>query len=130
MEKKEILSYAKANMDSFEWGGVSSNEIHFTFEKQNACLKKVYNTLKDNPHISISPLVVADESAMIYEFVDGKVWLQDEFPQGKENAYRLGMFIGYNHQVIHKKCGILEIEDVADFFSAALSHMETCINTH
>lgn len=104
------------------------NVFNFTFQRQNAGL--VYSVLKENPHIRVSPFITADESVMIYEFVKGKSWTKDEFPKGKENAYRLGLYVGYNHQINRNNCGILGIEDVTDFFSIALSHMESCINTY
>lgn len=106
------------------------NIFHFTFEKQNSDFENVYKALKDNPHIPVSPFVIADEEAMIFEFVKGSSWDKDEFPKGKENAYRLGQYVGYNHQILHKNCGILGTEDVKDFFSIALLHMEECINAH
>lgn len=160
---KNILSYAKAHIASFERGGVSSNEIyffeygekkyvlkkpimvgdrlspfwimmknvfHYTFEKQNAHFEEVYSVLKKNPHILVAPHIVSDEGAMLFERLEGDSWDQDEFPGGKENAYRLGQYVGYNHQVAHENCGILGIEDVTDFFPAAFAHMETCINLH
>ena len=104
--------------------------FHYTIEKQNASLGTVYHLLKDNPHICVAPFIIADESAMIYEFVKGDCWSGDEFPKGKDNAYKLGQYVGYNHQAAHKDCGILGVEDVTDFFSAALSHMEECVNIH
>ena len=106
------------------------NVFHFTFEKQNAHFENVYGTLKGNPHIPISSFIAADEGTMIYEFIEGNSWTEDEFPKGKENAYRLGQYVGYNHQIIHKNCGILGIEDLTNFFSVALSYMETCINAN
>lgn len=160
---KNILAYAKANIASFERGGVSSNEIyffeygekryvlkkpimvgdrispfwvmmnnvfHYTFEKQNAHFEEVYCVLKENPHISAAPFIVSDESAMIFERLEGDSWSKDEFPNGKENAFRLGQYVGYNHKVIHENCGIMGMEDVTDFFSVAFAHMETCINKH
>ena len=159
----DILSYVKKNKDSFEKGGVSSNQIHmfhfdgkkyvlktplmvgdnlspfwlmmkrvfrFTFEEQNAHLKDLYNALKDNPHISVAPFVAADHEAMIYEYIVGDSWDEDEFPKGKENAYRLGKYVGYNHQIDHEHCGIIGVEDVTDFYSNVISHMEECIRTH
>lgn len=104
------------------------NIFLFTFEKQNLHLKNLYDVLKNNPHIKIVPFVASDEYAMIYEFVEGTSWSEDEFPCGKNNAYTLGQYIGYNHQVAHKNCGIIGIEDVEDFYSRVLFHAEECIN--
>ena len=159
----KILNYAKSNMESFECGGVSSNEIrffeyggkkyvlktplvvgdnlspfwrmmknlfHFSFEKQNAILESVYNVLKSNPHIPIAPFVVADEEMMIFEFVEGQSWSEDEFPKGKDNAYRLGQYVGYNHQISHKNCGVFGSEDVEKFFSQVFEHMKICIDNY
>ena len=67
-------------------------------------------------------------SEAFYEFVEGVSWSEDEFPCGKNNAYTLGEYIGYNHQVAHKNCGIIGIEDVEDFYSRVLLHAEECIN--
>lgn len=106
------------------------NVFHFTFEKQNVRMQEVYSALKKNPHIPVASFVVGDESAMIYEYMEGKSWVGDDFPQGTENAYRLGQYVGYNHQQAHKYCGILGLEDVTNFFPNALSHIETCINAH
>lgn len=106
------------------------NVFNFTFEKQNAQLQNVYNELKNNPHISVSPFVIADEDVMIYEYVEGSSFPAEKFPAGKANAYRLGQYVGYNHQKVHKNCGLIGIEDVTDFFSAAVSHMENCISVN
>lgn len=104
--------------------------LNFTFEQQITGLQNVYNALKDNPQIPIAHFVAADDDAMLYEFVEGSSRKEEEFPAGKENAYRLGQFVGYNHRNIHKNCGIFGIEDVTDFYSAALSYMEACIRVH
>ncbi len=160
-DRQEVLKYAKANINSFASGSVSSNEIyffeynkkkyvlkkplvvgdnlspfwfmmknvfHFTFEKQN--FQNVYNALKKNPHIPIASFIAADERVMIFEFVEGNPWTQDEFPKGSNNAYRLGQYVGYNHQSVYKNCGIKGSEDVTDFFPQALMHMEANIETH
>lgn len=161
--RKKILTYVKENMETFERGSVSSNEIrffeyegkkyvlktplmvgdnlspfwrmmknvfHFTFERQSANLENVYSIIKQNPHIPVSPFVVADDGMMIYEFVEGDSRSVDEFPKGKDNAYRLGQYVGYNHQSVHMNCGLIGMEDVTDFFSVSLAHMEMCINTY
>lgn len=104
--------------------------FNFTFEKQNARLQNVYNALKTNPHIPVSPFVAADDEAVVYEFVEGNSRDEDDFPQGKENAYRLGQYIGYNHRKKHQNCGILGIEDITHFFPNAILHMEKCIDDH
>lgn len=106
------------------------NVFHFTFEKQNAGFENVYKSLKDNPHIRIAPFIIADKDAAIYEFMEGNCWNKDEFPKGKENAYKLGQYVGYNHQIGHKKCGIQGIEDVTDFFASTLTHMGECIKAY
>lgn len=104
--------------------------FHFTFARQNAGFGRVYNVLKDNPHIPVPVFVAADDGAMVFEYTEGASREGDEFPAGKENAYRLGQYVGYLHQSVHQNCGILGTEDVTDFFSAAASHMEACINAH
>lgn len=106
------------------------NIFFFTFEKQNEHLNDLYDVLKDNPHISVAPFIVADNEAMIYEYMQGNSWDGDEFPMGTDNAYKLGKYVGYNHQIAHKNCGIIGIEDVKDFYSRVLLHIEECIHTH
>ena len=163
MFSQKILSYAKENMESFEKGCTSSNEIRFfeyenkkyvlkvpqmrgdnispfwkmmnqifgfTFEMQSAHISDIYDRLKDNPHIKVAPFVASDEDVMIFEFVEGDAWNKDEFPKGNDNAYRLGQYIGYNHQVSHQNCGIIGKEDVTDFCAIAFAHIENCIKLH
>lgn len=160
---ENILNYAKANLQTFEKGSVSSNEIYFfeydgkkyvlkkplmvgnnlspfwqmmknvcnfTFEKQIPKLQTIYNFLKDNPHIHAASFIATDETSMIYAFEEGQSWDDDNFPKGKNNACKLGQFIGYNHQIKHQNCGIAGIEDVNDFYETALSHMEQNIEKH
>lgn len=106
------------------------NVFGFTFEKQNIHLHDLYIALKDNPHIPVVPFVVADNEAMIYEYMEGNSWDEDEFPKGTDNAFKLGQYIGYNHQIAYKNCGITGVEDVTDFYAGVLSHMEKCIQTY
>lgn len=106
------------------------NVFRFTFEKQNAHLEEVYATLKTNPHIPVAPLVAADSEAMLYEYIEGNARDADEFPDGADNAYRLGQYVGYNHRIAHINSGIIGAEDVTDFYASMLSHMEECIRTH
>ena len=91
------------------------NIFSFTFEKQISQLKNLYSTLKENPHIPFAPFVISDKDIMIYEFVEGESFDCDEFPKGIDNAYKLGKFIGYNHQVSHKNCGIFGIKEANNF---------------
>ena len=158
-----ILKYAKGNLNSFECGSISSNEIcfleykgkryvlkmplmvgeklspfwrmmknifDFTFRKQYAKFENVYNILKDNPHIPTAPFVAADDEMMIFEFMDGVSWSEDCFPTGRNNAYILGQYIGYNHCESHKCCGLLGVEDIDDFFERVHTHIQNCINTY
>ena len=102
----------------------------FSFEDQIDNLYKVYNALRDNPHIATATLVAADEEAMIYEFAEGHSIERDEFPDGKDNAYRLGQYIGYNHRIAHENCGIYGVENVKDFTASAIDYMDRCISLH
>ncbi len=104
--------------------------FHFTFEKQHENFQNIYQELRENPHIPVASFVAADKNVMIFEFAEGDSREKDEFPKGNDNAYRLGQYVGYNHQSVHKNCGIKGVEDVADFFPHALSHMEACIESH
>lgn len=106
------------------------NIFSFTFEKQISQLKNLYSTLKENPHIPFAPFVISDKNIMIYEFVEGESFDSDEFPKGDNNAYKLGKFIGYNHQTSHKNCGIIGIEDINNFSQKLFSHMRECIKLH
>ena len=45
--------------------------FHFTFARQNAGFGRVYNVLKDNPHIPVPVFVAADEGAMVFEYTEG-----------------------------------------------------------
>ena len=102
----------------------------YSFEDQIDNLYKVYNALRDNPHIATATLVAADEEAMIYEFAEGRSLERDEFPDGKDNAYRLGQYIGYNHRIAHENCGIYGVENVKDFTASAIDYMDRCISLH
>lgn len=153
--KKHIASFERGGVSSneiryFEYGGkqyvlktpimvgdnlspfwlMMKNLFNFTFEKQNAILESVYNELKRNPHIPVSPYVTANEEMMIFEFVEGRSLSGDEFPKGNDNAYRLGQYIGYNHQISYKNCGLFGIEDVEKIFSQIFGHMKTCIDNY
>ena len=104
--------------------------FRFTFEGQIAHLAEVHRVLTQNPHVSIAPLAAADSEAMIYAFVEGRSHEEDAFPAGRNNAYRLGQYVGWNHRTAHRRCGILGVEDVEDFYAAAAAHMEQCISAH
>ena len=115
-DKKYILKIPlmiKNNLSPF-WL-MMKNIFSFTFEKQISQLKNLYSTLKENPHIPFAPFVISDKNIMIYEYVEGESFDSDEFPKGDNNAYKLGKFIGYNHQTSHKNCGIIGIEDINNF---------------
>ena len=91
-DKKYILKIPlmiKNNLSPF-WL-MMKNIFLFTFEKQSLHLKNLYNVLKNNPHIKIVPFVVSDEGAMIYEFVEGTSWSEDEFPCEKRS--QCGLFL-------------------------------------
>ena len=106
------------------------NLFNFTFEKQITVLPEVYNVLKENPHIRVSPFIAADESAMIFGKEEGQSWDDDNFPRGQDNAYKLGQYVGFNHQINHKNCGLFGVEDVTDFYARALIHIESCLSEH
>ena len=103
------------------------NVFLFTFEKQNEHLADLYSTLKDNPHIPVAAFVAADDEVMIYEYMQGDSWDEDEFPKGEDNAYKLGQYVGYNHRKSYEKCGIIGAEDVADFYHRVLVQIGECI---
>ena len=129
--KKYVLKKALMLGDKLSpFWQMMKNVFNFTFAKQTVVLPKVYNILKDNPHIRVAPFVAADETTMIYGFEEGQSWDDDNFPRGQNNAFKLGQFIGYNHQVKHKNCGIVDIEDVDNFYEKALLHMESTISRH
>lgn len=99
------------------------NLFGFTFEKQILLLPSVYEALSQNPHIPYAPLLAADETAMVYGFMEGKSWDEDEFPQGGNNAYRLGQFIGFNHRTAYDSCGLFTKADISEFFGSAEASM-------
>ena len=103
------------------------NLFDFTFEEQNSHFERVYDLIKDNPHISVVPFVAGDEKAMIFEYVQGDLVEGDDFPLGRDNAYKLGLFVGYNHQKKYDSCGLIGKNRILDFYSRALSHMDNVI---
>jgi len=106
------------------------NVFGYTFERQNARLEQVYHAVRKNPHLPAAELIVADEQAAVFKWMDGQSVDQDEFPQGKENAYRLGQYVGWIHQTAYPHCGVLGTSNRTDFFSAALAHMENCVQEY
>lgn len=106
------------------------NILGFTFETQSERLEALCRRLAENPHIKTAPFLAADRDAMLYGFIEGTAGPDDRFPDAGDNAFRLGQYIGFNHAVAHARCGMLGKEDVEDFFSAALRHMEACVRCH
>lgn len=106
------------------------NIFDFTFKKQISHLEQIYNVLKQNPHIKMVPFVAADETAMIYEFVKGDSWDEDDFSNVEDNAYRLGQYIGYNHSLKHENCGILSVEKITEIYAVMMKHMESYIQQY
>lgn len=78
------------------------------FTKQRACIKNVYDLLEKNPHIRPASLVLVDqeEKYQIYRKMAGNPWDPDKFPAGKDIAYQLGQFVGYNHSINIDYCDI------------------------
>ena len=129
--KKYILKTALMVGDNVSpFWTMMKNVFLFTFEKQNEHLNDLYSVLKDNLHIPVATFVVADDEVMIYEYMEGDSWDEDEFPKGTDNAYKLGKYVGYNHRIAYKNCGIIGVEDVTDFYSRVLFQIEQCIKKH
>lgn len=106
------------------------NIFGFTFESQNLNFSRVYSELKQNPHIPVAKFVAGNEHAMIFEFSEGDSVDTDEFPDGKNNAFRLGQYIGYNHQRTYDKYGMIGDTNRNDFLTNAFVHMEKFIMKH
>ena len=88
--KKYVLKKALMLGDKLSpFWQMMKNVFNFTFAKQTVVLPKVYNILKDNPHIRVAPFVAADETTMIYGFEEGQSWDDDNFPRGQNNAFKL-----------------------------------------
>ena len=88
--KKYILKTALMVGDNLSpFWTMMKNVFLFTFEKQNEHLNDLYSVLKDNLHIPVATFVVADDEVMIYEYMEGVSWDEDEFPKGTDNAYKL-----------------------------------------
>ncbi|WP_026659005.1 hypothetical protein [Butyrivibrio sp. AC2005] len=102
----------------------------YSVREQNASLYNIYSALKDNPHIKVAPIVAANEDASVFEFVEGKSWDNDFFPKGKNNAYTLGQFIGYNHRTKANYSGLLGTSKGDFFFENARRYIEDCISEH
>ena len=129
--KKYVLKTALMLGDNLSpFWTMMKNVFLFTFEKQNEHLNDLYCILKDNPHIPVAAFVAADNEVMIYEYMQGDSWDEDEFPKGTDNAYQLGRYVGYNHQITYENCGIISVEDVTDFYSNVLFQIEECIKAH
>ena len=129
--KKYVLKTALMLGDNLSpFWTMMKNVFLFTFEKQNEHLNNLYHILKDNPHIPVAAFVAADNEVMIYEYMQGDSWDEDEFPKGTDNAYQLGRYVGYNHQITYENCGIISVEDVTDFYSNVLFQIEECIKKH
>lgn len=110
--------------------GMMRDVFGFTFEKQMAALPALSAALGRNPHIPAAKLAAAGEGMMIFERMPGTPWPADEFPAGQDNAWRLGQYIGYNHQMIGKTGAFLGTAESADFFMAARARMEACLAAH
>lgn len=106
------------------------NIFGYTFEKQNACMDQVSRIICSNPHLPAAKLIAADQQAAIFEWMDGKSLDQDEFPEGAQNAYLLGQYVGWIHQKAYDHCGMIGSAEKMDFFSSAVAHMESCICAH
>ena len=129
--KKYVLKTALMLGDNLSpFWTMMKNVFLFTFEKQNEHLNDLYCILKDNPHIPVAAFVAADNEVMIYEYMQGDSWDEDEFPKETDNAYQLGRYVGYNHQITYENCGIISVEDVTDFYSNVLFQIEECIKKH
>lgn len=102
----------------------------FSFEGQNVNFEMTYNLLKTNPHISVVPFIAGDAKAMIFEHVQGDIVDGDDFPEGENNAYKLGQYVGYNHQKKYAYCGLVGKNNISDFFPKALAHMENVISDY
>lgn len=110
--------------------GMMRDVFGFTFEKQMAALPTLSAALERNPHIPAAKLAAAGEGMMIFERMPGTPWPVDEFPAGQGNAWRLGQYIGYNHQMLGTTGTFLGTADSADFFRGARARMERCIAEH
>lgn len=66
-------------------------------------LEYIYSVLKDNGFIDLVPFVVADETCAIFRFVEGKAFADEFFPMTEDNAYRLGAFAGFMHNILPAK---------------------------
>ncbi len=102
----------------------------WSVQQQAASLGRVYGALRENPHIPPAELVAATDDAMIFRFARGQAREGDAFPDGKDNAYRLGRYVGCNHRVPHAHCGLLGVEDAGDFTEAALASMDRSLSRH
>lgn len=101
------------------------------FAKQRACAKNVYDLLKENPHIKPATLILVnnEEEYQIFHKMSGSQWEPDEFPEGKDIAYQLGQFIGYNHNINIENCDIPGMKNVC-LHKKLMNYMETVISSH
>ncbi len=106
------------------------NIFGFSPETQSCHLREIFCQVEANPHIDVAKLVAVEPEAMIFEFVEGKTWDCDAFPCGRDNAYILGQFVGYNHQKSYSNSGLMGELSETDFIVLVNRHMEECIREH
>jgi hypothetical protein len=102
-----------------------------SFQNQRACMKTICGLLGDNPHIPPAKLVLVDEENRLQVFgkMPGSGWEPDEFPEGENIAYQLGLFIGFNHSRSYEGF-ILPGTGGGQLKEKIMRHMENTISLH
>ena len=130
-EKRYILKTPLMTRDDFSpFWTMMRRVFGYSVREQNANLHNIYSVLKDNPHIKVAPFVAACEDASVFEFVEGTPGDDDSFPNGKNNSYILGQFIGYNHRTKYDYSGLLGASRGDFFFENARRYIEDCLSEH
>ena len=113
---KNILTYAKANIASFERGGVSSNEIYFfEYGEKRYVLKKPIMVGNN-----ISPFWIMMNNVFHYTFEKQNAHFEEVYCVLKKNPHILvAPFIVSDEGVMIYE----RIEDVTNFFPIAVAHM-------
>lgn len=99
----------------------------FSITKQVRTTGELCALLDKNPHLKTARFVAADEEALLYEWEEGESRDDDEFPNGEDNAFILGQYVGYNHRQAYDRYGMLGEWCERPFMEKVYQHIEDVI---
>jgi hypothetical protein len=125
--KKQVLSLAQLS----PFWQMMKDVFDSDFTEQRACMNDIGKLLAKNPHIRSADLVMVDEEEkyQVFHKMPGNGWEPDEFPEGKDIAYQLGQFIGYNHNATIDNYE-LPGRNVNNLNDRIINYMEHVISLH